>query len=543
MSKINLNNNIYKYIKFTSITNIYTALVELITNSIDAYNRINSTNKIIYIIVNAKEHSITIIDRASGIKRENLAKCFGQVGEYTSSDGSRGFFSKGAKDVSAIGDMYITSICDNDIASCVLYTNSVFTHPSDIKTLPTQENRDFYNIPNNGTYVKILLNKSFILPEFSEILNIKYYYSLRDIFSDKNTHIQIINGDVIVDIEPIIYYNADKKLIDETFTIDNYKNITARLTIYEKDIPAISNYGVYMEYGIIIKDDIGIYDINTFYNDIRTHPKIYNIYGFLETNGISTLMHEFDNNIINEFNPFPILNPSRMGNINKDHPFIKNLYRRPHMLLKYILEDLFSNELDDIKEYDISDIFSDINVFDDEFYKSLQNLMIPNRIKSLSKISKYLERTSSNVINQDTSSTYTSDDILAEFEEDSTAEYEKKIPKFLIKFVNIDIDPIYRIFINKESVFVQVNVSDYVLSRYCTFTDVIKITNKDMFLATLVDIVTEGFSFNLMKYKNTFSSDEKSIEEIERDFLVYRKLFSKHFYKFFIANDILEFNK
>ena len=542
---INLSDRFYKYIKFTSINNIYTALVELITNSVDAYNRANIEKKEVFIKIDYVSHKFYIYDRATGIDRGSLAECFGQVGEYTSTEGSRGFFSKGSKDVSAIGDMKIVSIKDNDISICYLKTNNEFIHPSSDSREPTDEERDQYGIPNNGLFIEVSLSQSFKLESYENVLKLSDYYSLRDIFTDENIFVYICSD---TQHQTLLKSNINDKLQEkifgETFTVPNYEHITAKFTVFHKkpEFREKEEYNSFMHYGIEIKDSTAIYDINTFYNDIRSHPKIYDIYAYLETDGISSLMYGFDNNEINDSNPFPVLNPSRLGNINKDHPFIKNLYSRPHKILKFILEELYAKDIDDSDEFDISEIFQDIDLFDDDFYMALQNLVLPNKIKSTENLIKYIKKTQSNVVDNDDDSKYNSEDLTAEFEEESGG-FEKKIPTFVVKFSNDENENVYRIFVDNQKVNVIINTNDFVLSKYCQYVDnKLKILEKNKFLALLVEIVSEGFSFQMMKYNRCFGSEEVGLEEIETEFLKYRRLFSKQFYKYFIEYDILKFN-
>ena len=55
---------------------------------------------------------ISVTDRAIGLTSEDAEKCFLTVGNYTSHETSRGFFSRGAKDVSNIGHVTFETIKD-----------------------------------------------------------------------------------------------------------------------------------------------------------------------------------------------------------------------------------------------------------------------------------------------------------------------------------------------------------------------------------------------------------------------------------------------
>lgn len=548
MSELNLSLRFYKYIKSTSINNIETAIVELLTNCIDAYNRTELINRVIYIEINYKDKTLIVYDHASGLSPDKLAICFGQVGNYTSSDGSRGFFSKGAKDCSALGDMQFVSIKDNVISECELTKLNIFTITNHGRGI-IQSDRDRYNIPKNGLYIKINLENSVNMTKIEDSLKFSKYYSLRDIMENDNNFINIKvidhTGNVYKDSR--IQYKIeveDKKLYDETFIVPGFedKDITAKFRLMKKKKRTVHDDVSYMEHGILIKDDVAIYDITTFYNDIRNHPKIYEVYGYLETNGINILMHEFDNGIITEKNPFPILDPSRVGSINKSHPFIKALYSRPHKILKFILDDLYEKELSNTDIYDISHMFDDLDAFDDEFYKTLQGMFIPNNGNLLKKIAKYIEKTESNVIEKSEDSEYISDDIKSAFEEQNNSEYNKTIPKFNLQFLYNEEEFLCRIFISNSNVNVHINCNDGHLSNYISHENGnIKILNKEIFLSAIVEIISNGFSMELIKYKLTGENSTVLITQIDANLIEYRKLFVNRFYTYIIKNNILNF--
>ena len=116
---IKIDPRAYNFMKSTAITNITDALVELLTNSDDAYQKNKELFTAPYLIdieVNYdgidSEHcgSIYVRDQATGLTADSMYKCFTIVGEYNSDKKARGFFSRGAKDISALGDVIFESI-------------------------------------------------------------------------------------------------------------------------------------------------------------------------------------------------------------------------------------------------------------------------------------------------------------------------------------------------------------------------------------------------------------------------------------------------
>ena len=111
---ININERAYKYIRQFTIKSIDDSIIELITNAIDAYNKTEYVERYIYIDV-FEETTIRVTDHALGLTASSLESCFLQLGNYTASDSSRGFFSRGAKDISALGDVIFETIKNNPL--------------------------------------------------------------------------------------------------------------------------------------------------------------------------------------------------------------------------------------------------------------------------------------------------------------------------------------------------------------------------------------------------------------------------------------------
>ena len=172
MSELILTNRLYKYIKSSAIVNLIQASVELITNSDDAYRDSGITPPHnIDIILDYKERTLEVYDQALGLDSKSMEKCFGQVGDYTSQITNRGYFSRGAKDITAIGDATFVGIKDDKISKVTLTTNDIFTVVRSDETV-TQQDRDKYHIVKNGLSNHLKIKDSIIFPTFDEIKSI-----------------------------------------------------------------------------------------------------------------------------------------------------------------------------------------------------------------------------------------------------------------------------------------------------------------------------------------------------------------------------------
>jgi hypothetical protein len=366
-SFINITERAYKYIRQFTIKSIDDALVELITNCNDAYNKsIQSSTKIIEIDI-LSESKIAVRDFALGLTAEQLESCFLQIGNYTANDNSRGFFSRGAKDISALGNITFNAIKNNLYSSCELNTDAYgMVAVSNVEA--TEELRAKIKIPypNNGLEVIIDL-----LPNFSNLNVNDIYFSLshlailRDIVT--NTDINILlrkyDNDSVTYENRIVYeYPPAKLILDVTYNIPNYEDEQAQLVIYctDKPLPQPIKES-YLEFGFLIKDNTSIYEVNTLDDRFRWSPNINYVYGYIKSNAIKKYLIDFDINGPSVKNPYPIIDPSRLTGVNKQHPLIINLYSLPLVRIDFILRELNSKiATQSVNIEDINDLLSEL---------------------------------------------------------------------------------------------------------------------------------------------------------------------------------------
>lgn len=343
---LNISERAYKYIRQFTIKSIQDALVELITNSIDAYGKANFDNNLIEIeIVN--QDTVIVRDLALGLTSDQLNTCFLQIGNFTSDTTSRGFFSRGAKDISALGNLTFDTIKNNKYSQCVLNTDaygSVLIKDIDV----TDEMRNNIKIPTgkNGLQVTIKL-----LPTFQNI-NIDNIYKsiskiavLRNIIADKKNIIYLReydNSGLMLSEKIITYtYPIGTLLLDIHYDIPNYPGKKASMCVYKSDKPIIQPVNENeLEFGFLIEDSTSVYEVNTISDRFRWNPYMNYIYGYVECEDIHSFLIDYDVNGPSETNPYPIIDPSRITGINKQHPFIINLFSIPLVRVDGILRNL-----------------------------------------------------------------------------------------------------------------------------------------------------------------------------------------------------------
>lgn len=344
---INISERAYKYIRQFTIKSLDDALVELITNSVDAYRKTTYTEKNIFIDIHNNGQIVKVCDRAIGLSSDKMKTCLLQVGNYTAENTSRGFFSRGAKDISAIGDVYFNAIKDDKYSQCVINTDAygaLLIESIDA----TQEIRDTINIPSphNGMEVTIKLLPNFYAGNIDQLYSTLCNLAvLRDINTDNHIklYLRVFDNNKAQMFNKQITYNYPEAmvLLDLEYNVPNYPDVKARLVVKKASLPIHQpRKESEMEFGFIVKDDTTIYEVNTIDDKYRWNPYMNYLYGYLYCTSIKKYLTDFDINGATEKNPYPIIDPSRLSGLNKMHPLIKNLLSIPLVRIDFILREL-----------------------------------------------------------------------------------------------------------------------------------------------------------------------------------------------------------
>lgn len=526
MTELILTNRLYKYIKSSAIVNLIQASVELVTNSDDAYR--GSTLPPPYnidIFINYKERTLQIYDQAIGLDAACMKKCFGQVGNYTSQMLNRGYFSRGAKDITAIGNASFVAIKDGKISEVSLSANDIFTVIRSDEPVHADD-RAIYGIKKNGLWNQIDVKPSISFPDIEEMKNLGKYYSLRDIFSNKDNIINLTiidpSGDLVYS-ERIVYEPLPVKetLIDEEFIVEGYPGVKAKFQLYLlHDKTDVSDHGSYMEHGIMISSGNAIHEVSTLYNDVRNHPYMKYIVGRISCDNINQLMYDFETNPDDVTNPHPIIDHSRISGLDRSHPFTKALFRIPHKQIKYVLQDLYENEIIDTHfSSEISSLFQDIEIFGKEFFKEMVKFIYPFKAVDSKKIEGFLVKRSVNVV--------TNDDVDSKFDFSNPSAFSKTKndgkfvatePSFNIIFTDKDyLEFSYSIYRLDNKIVLEININDFYVSKFIRRNDSGEIVfkNKNAAQVMLVDIITEAMARESIREK--FNLDDGKSKNVSSD--------------------------
>lgn len=359
MSSLTLSDRFHNIVRQTSIKTIYDALVELVTNSVDAYARSGKSRRDILISISRSDKtSIKVIDQATGMDFETLVKNLTIVGNYTSGVDARGMMGRGAKDCSILGDISFLSVFNEKQSKIIIYQNG--TYEILIENEPVSDNTREY-ISENGTLVELICANS-LVPEYSVFYsNFSKNVSCRNIF---NTNTIVLQEGILLKRLEYIYLPREL-IISCEYDIPEY-NTTARLEIYKSDLPQqISKCSDQIEYGILVCSNRSVFECSAlYYSSPLVQDYIWNINtryitGVLICDDIEKIALEAANGNLSLKNPFLCIDPNRRNGLAKDHPFTKALFEPSYKILEMVI-----NRMQDNRDENLLDTGEAKNFFD-----------------------------------------------------------------------------------------------------------------------------------------------------------------------------------
>lgn len=375
----------YKFIKGFTINYFYEGLVELITNSDDAYDKGNITNKTIEIECDYKNKISIVRDNAIGLKGDDMEKCFLQIGEYTSTKDSRGFFSRGAKDITVLGNLTFESIKDDRYSKVRLNTlaeGNILVKDKKV----CNEIRRKLKIKSNGLLVTIYHNSAINMDSPDFLINrFPKYYSMRKIFSDNDTKVtlKVENFDKYDGIYDLKYNFPDGEiLLYLNYSLPSYPDAEVNFVLNrsEKDLYEDQyNNNKFSDFGVLICNNKSIHEISILDQQNYHYTDYKKYFGIINTTYLHKLMYDYDILGPTKANPSPIIDPSRMNGLNTKHPFYQELIKIPKDRLKLLLQEVDSKLNERIFYID------DINLLIDELNLVGSDIIESNDISSISR--------------------------------------------------------------------------------------------------------------------------------------------------------------
>jgi len=324
--------------------NFLKVITELILNSDDSYNRLESENGLratgkIVIWLDRKKRLMKVLDQAEGMSLGNLETIFSHYGgDYARGSKTRnvrGLFGQGASDVlflSALNgyDSYIVTVRNDEASRCDFKIEDnkkigeAYSISGDVDIV-----RQKYGIIKNGTLVVFGIPKSMPIPKSKDIKDkIESFSMLRFILSNQKREVFLYDGNLKfrLNSSKYMFTNHEVLIKNKTITLKtDIVDLKSNLTLFSKqpDEPQM----------IIIRDEHNIVYDETLFGLEHIHGSkyiageyiIYGIYDYLKAK-------------LNADKPEEVLRDSRDG-FDGRNPFTKQMNERVRKVLTKVIED------------------------------------------------------------------------------------------------------------------------------------------------------------------------------------------------------------
>jgi len=355
LGKIKADTMAIKMQRDLAMPTIYEALLEILTNCDDAYESLNNGSldytgdvRIEYDRGGKKNPTILRIkDKAIGMSLDQMKDKLMTYHKKTSTT-SRSFFGRGLRDVTALGDVKVSSIKDGLFSEVTMFKTLDVQASADCEK-PSKDEIKYLGTKKHGTTIEVTIppgSKSQYNPQVESIINtLPRHYALSRILDSKN---KTINLTIVTDKEEfkVSHTEPDGELVfEKKIEIPKY-NTFSKFRLYKLKNLVDENYNdSFRTTGISVFGKKACFQKNFLDKNIDREPLAQRYYGYLECEHLDKLMHEWHENETNnkKHNPLNasfILNPTRTDGVKKDHPFVIELFNEPiKVLKKFINED------------------------------------------------------------------------------------------------------------------------------------------------------------------------------------------------------------
>ena len=316
-------------------SDVLRALVEMITNASDSYQRLESrglpTDGVIAIsaerLRSGDVNRIIVADHAEGMRRQDLEDRILRMGGRTSETGDRGVMGRGAKDIAVFGSARYESIRDGHFAQVLLKVGAY----DELEERPATAN-DYRRLGltegGSGTTVTLLVKRRVhSVPRHDNLARrIARNVQLRAIMTSPARRVTL--SDLVrsgAAPTPVRYDPPARTLIKSTgIEIPVAPEATGTLEIYRYDEPLEDDRTMDRHGGVVIGDGSGIHEATYFGLEGRSGALRFS--GWLTCPYIRTLQNRWDDAIEtggtapDPGNPISIISRTRVG-LSREHPF------------------------------------------------------------------------------------------------------------------------------------------------------------------------------------------------------------------------------
>lgn len=339
-----------------AVRDIYDAVVELVTNSDDRYQRLDQDGLlkgigVIEIEVKrqiGKKSLLLVRDFADGmtttVMDEKLQWLGGRVSGMEEGYHVRGTNSRGAKDVAALGNVSFQSIAEDSRFHRCEIDQFMDYHRFSSQTVTRRIRQEIGILKGTGFLVTIEVENTPIPRHDKFCKQLSKLVSLRDILTDPKRRVVVRDlnqGRKDVITAPKI---EGVTRVKESFVIPGYPGASAKLVIKRMPRACGDGKGPFRLNGILVKSRHAIHEATFFEKPLEYDPYAQCFFGKLVCDHIDDLMEAFDarheaKKPALEYNPRPVIDPSRQKGLTKDHPFVQRLFAQALLRLRPLVEE------------------------------------------------------------------------------------------------------------------------------------------------------------------------------------------------------------
>jgi hypothetical protein len=308
-------------------SDIVKALIELITNSDDAYGGADGEIAVEIIRVGDEPTKIVVRDEAKGLTEQGLKNCFsvlgGTTGAVHSGQRSRGLLGRGAKDTAAFGRTVFESICNGAYASFELLRSGHWTLSTSRPATAHDHSTLRISPGRSGMQVTVVVEKrGVVIPRHDALVErLQSHVQLRELTRRRTVSVASrTNGRPAASTIARWEAPASEPILDLEFDVPGYP-ATARLELRKLALASNDGLSVYSRQGIVVQSSSTAFT-NTMFG--ATGPECCWISGTLHCDYIDTLIIDYDNERGNDANPTRLLRRDRDG-LAEGHPFYRSL--------------------------------------------------------------------------------------------------------------------------------------------------------------------------------------------------------------------------
>ena len=336
-----------------AIQDVYDALVELITNADDRYERLGIDGEIHIEVERRRKGEVSIIrvrDFADGMTietmREKIRKLGNRVSGMEQGYSVRGTNSRGAKDVAVLGGVVFESIAkDGKYHKCRISSLLDFFPFTPSVDVTPEIRRALMILQGTGTLVTLTVDASYRVPRHDQLRQyLPDLVALRDILGSRRRRVILrdLNQDREDQIKPFMVEGHER--LKERFPIPNYPDAEAKLVVMRAKKRFDSQPQKFRRGGILIKARHAIHEATYFASELEHDPYASWFFGTLTCDYIDKVWNEFDERRERRLNassdnPCPIFDPLRKAGMRRDHPFTKALFSEALRRFRPLVEE------------------------------------------------------------------------------------------------------------------------------------------------------------------------------------------------------------